>query len=370
MCVEMLSCAGLSSKNHLNTTISTHHSLAQVVKLSDAVQQLPRQVTEFVHGVPASFLEVGSAKAAAAAAGQPAFTKGAYFIGKVLMAKGYHELLDLATEHQRHSAAPLHIDCYGTGEDLPLVKAEAGARHLDLSFEGARDHLDSSLHEYKVFINPSTSDVVATTTAEALAMGKWVVCADLPCNAFFSTFPNCLTYKTPEDFSNKVGGLFVCGCGCCRRVIWVDLFYTRCNKHCTTLLLPPPLLHTPSIYTNTQVQYALSHEPQPMAERDQRRLTWEDATERFLDVAALSPRQRPQGLEAALDSACWATHNTLTGMEVLRVGAGAGANTRDAPEDMVAYEPSSANTAGMGAFFDNKTRAQMHYAKLEQQEAQ
>ena len=63
---------------------------AQVVKLSDAVQRLPRQQTQFVHGVPESFLEVGAAKAAQAASpGGRRFGKGAYFIGKVRMPVGF-----------------------------------------------------------------------------------------------------------------------------------------------------------------------------------------------------------------------------------------------------------------------------------------
>ena len=52
----------------------------------------------------------------------------------------------------------------------------------------------------QVFINASTSDVVATTSMEALAMGKWLICADHPCNHFVANFHNCLIYHSPAEF--------------------------------------------------------------------------------------------------------------------------------------------------------------------------
>lgn len=59
----------------------TTNNVLQVIKLSDAVQSLPRQVTRFVHGVPPPFLEVGRQASKPAAEGQPRFSKGAYFVG-------------------------------------------------------------------------------------------------------------------------------------------------------------------------------------------------------------------------------------------------------------------------------------------------
>ena len=323
----------------------------KVVKLSGAVQELPRESTCFVHGVSPKFLEVGdemkrrleaarqaaaaaatsTAAAAAAPDGSPAdensaevFTKGAYFIGKVLWGKGYTELVrNLIADKEAHGGATVPFDIYGSGPDLNAVRDAVDEAGLPMTFFGARDHGDASLHGYKVLVNPSLSDVVATTTAEALAMGKFVVVAKHPSNEFFSTFPNCIVFDDEASFS-------------------------------------------------AAVRRALSEQPRPLSPEDRARLTWEAATTRFLDVAdvdGLAAAARAAGaapaagapssmfarlangaflpfrlmtsaarvVSNATDDALAVVHNTLTGVEPIRRAMGAGKRTKQAPADLTAF---------------------------------
>ena len=169
----------------------------RIVKLSDCLQDLPRSSVCNVHGVRAEFVAEGRRRATTRAT----FDQGAYFIGKVLWAKGHRYLIDYLKDEQPSAARErTRVDIYGTGEDLPEVEAAAEAEDLDLRFCGACDHADASLHGYKVFVNPSRTEVLSTTTAEALAMGKFAVIERNPSNEFFYNFTNVLTYETPEEF--------------------------------------------------------------------------------------------------------------------------------------------------------------------------
>jgi digalactosyldiacylglycerol synthase len=249
----------------------------RVIKLSDAVQALPHSVTCNVHGVRDQFVEIGTERR-----GKP-FSKGAYFLGKMLWAKGYTQLVELMEDHTARTGEKMVVDFFGAGPDLPAVKARVRSSPA-LSAVGLHgvvvQHHSEYLQRYKVFVNPSMSDVVCTATAEALAMGKFVVCLKHPSNEFFSTFENCLIYETPQQFS-------------------------------------------------AQVAYALTHEPAPLSADDAYRLSWEAATERFYDAALLGADaadvadqadglgllRRPIGGRAPpggrVDSALAATHKTI-----------------------------------------------------------
>ena len=58
------------SMRRMDTGMNTYVVL-QVIKLSDAVQVLPRQATQFVHGAPGSFLAIGDEKAKVPAGERP-----------------------------------------------------------------------------------------------------------------------------------------------------------------------------------------------------------------------------------------------------------------------------------------------------------
>ncbi|XP_073288665.1 digalactosyldiacylglycerol synthase 2, chloroplastic-like [Primulina huaijiensis] len=210
----------------------------RVIRLSAATQELPRSVVCNVHGVNPRFLDIGMKMGEQLHNRDHAFTKGVYYIGKMVWSKGYKELLKLLRDHQTELTG-LEVDLYGSGEDSDQVQEAAKNLEIPVRVHPGCDHGDPLFHDYKVFLNPSTTDVVCTTTAEALAMGKIVICANHPSNDFFKQFPNCRTYDEGVGFVRE------------------------------TLK-------------------ALQDQPAPQTDAQRHELSWEAATERFLKAAQLN----------------------------------------------------------------------------------
>lgn len=163
----------------------------KVIKLSAALQRFApgKEEVANVHGVRREFLEVGDQT-------KGSEMQGAYFIGKMLWPKGMDRLIPMMVYARERDGRTFTLDAYGSGPDESEIRRKALARNLSVNFHGAVDH--ATLTQYKVFINPSVSEVLCTTVAEALAMGKFVIIADHPSNEFFMRFTNCLTFRNKE----------------------------------------------------------------------------------------------------------------------------------------------------------------------------
>ena len=110
-------------------------------------------------------------------------------------------------------------------------------------FMGMKDHaVLKEVTKHKIFLNPSKSEVLCTTSAEALAMGKFVILPKHPSNTFFLQFENCLAYEGKKD--------------CVEKIKW-----------------------------------ALENDPKPLSEQERFQLTWEGANERLFKAAAMTERQ-------------------------------------------------------------------------------
>lgn len=263
----------------------------KVIRLSAATQELPRSIICNIHGVNPKFLDIGRNIHEQKQKGNWSFKRGAYYIGKMVWNKGYRELLQLLLKHQ-DQLSDLQIDLYGNGEDSDQVREAAEKLRLTINVHPGRDHADPLFHEYKVFLNPSTTDVVCTTTAEALAMGKFVVCANHPSNEFFMQFPNCRMYNDDEGFVRAT-------------------------------------------------QMALTNEPAALNDNQRHELSWEAATERFVHATGLvqepsesspvSPSKKrfmslslgSNDLKKKMEDASAFVHYAATGIEASRRAFGA-----------------------------------------------
>lgn len=111
---------------------------------------------------------------------------------------------------------------------------------IPAAFHGRVDH--AVLKDHKIFVNPSVSEVLCTTTAEALAMGKFVVIPDHPSNKFFLRFPNCLAYRNKFEFV-------------------------------------------------ANLRWAMTYDPEPLTPEQSRAFSWEAATDRLIEASAVTQRE-------------------------------------------------------------------------------
>jgi len=139
--------------------------------------------------------------------------------------------------------------------DPPKSTYEWRKNPIPARFLGRHDHiLVRDIPETKVFLNMSTTEVLCTTSAEALAMGKFVILPKHPSNEFFYQFPNCLAYTSLSDCMDKV-------------------------------------------------KFALENEPTPLSEDIRHRFTWEGANERLVNASRITKRELQQRRVSGMEKA-------------------------------------------------------------------
>jgi digalactosyldiacylglycerol synthase len=232
----------------------------RIIKLSGTLDKMApeKELVENVHGVRETFLDVGrnvrKRLKQSTAATDPVFGAEVepkiYFIGKLLWSKGLGSLMELLKYAEESAGVKgIRVDMYGGGPDMEAARAKSEKLELDMPFHGPLDHAELD-YTHKIFVNPSTSEVLCTTSAEALAMGKFVILPSHPSNDFFIQFPNCLPYATKEEF---VGNLY----------------------------------------------YAMTHSPEPLSDAYLHALSWEAATDRLIAAASI-PRSEDERMKEAI----------------------------------------------------------------------
>ncbi|MCP5196262.1 MAG: hexosyltransferase [Gammaproteobacteria bacterium] len=120
-------------------------------------------------------------------------TQGVYFLGRLVWDKGLDQVIELA----RRTRIP--IDLIGDGPDSAAIatRAQAGAAPVRLLGPSASPW--RQLVDYRVFFNPSRSEILCTATADALVAGRHAILPNCLANRPFSAYPNVHFYDDLEQ---------------------------------------------------------------------------------------------------------------------------------------------------------------------------
>lgn len=220
----------------------------KVIKLSGVLPTYApeKEAIENVHGVRAEFIREGLRRASLLSMNSDTIPLDEqagdqiYYIGKILWAKGFDLMLELEEFYHECTGVYFQVDIIGGGPDLddikrafhgrrnsnntqPVQKTESDEvllrefiakklqtiksssiefdipksfhelrrKAIPANFLGPVDHATLG-KKYKIFVNPSISEVLCTATFEALAMGKFAIIPVHESNKFFLKFANCL----------------------------------------------------------------------------------------------------------------------------------------------------------------------------------
>ena len=95
---------------------------------------------------------------------------GIYFIGKLAWPKGFKELFHLLSSSPSIKRNVERVDIFGDGPHKSAIEKEAIERRLPIRFHDGVDH--ASLTDYKIFVNPSSSEVLCTATLEVSVLNS------------------------------------------------------------------------------------------------------------------------------------------------------------------------------------------------------
>jgi len=119
--------------------------------------------------------------------------KRIYFLGRLVWDKGFNMLIKIS------SKTGLKIDVYGDGPDEVSIKKASQKAGASLNFMGpSSSPWEEVLPKYKIFLNPSVSEVLCTATADALVAGRLVILPECPANKPFMKYENTFFYNSFE----------------------------------------------------------------------------------------------------------------------------------------------------------------------------